>query len=70
MSDGSNDAWRQFFGSRKSQADWEDALWDEDEIDRLISDAFDPVCECGSHRTYGKDCSPQMHSNWCPAKRG
>ncbi len=24
-----------------------------------------PECECGSHKTYGTNCSSDMHSTWC-----
>lgn len=26
----------------------------------------EPRCECGTHKTYGKDCEANMHFNWCP----
>lgn len=26
-------------------------------------------CECGSHKTYGTNCSADMHSTWCPLYR-
>lgn len=25
-----------------------------------------PVCECGSHKTYGNNCSSDIHSTYCP----
>jgi hypothetical protein len=25
----------------------------------------DRKCECGSHKTYGKDCPKDYHSDWC-----
>ena len=25
-------------------------------------------CECGAQKTYGKDCKPKFHSDWCPLK--
>ena len=24
-----------------------------------------PKCECGAHTTYGKDCPPEYHSDYC-----
>ncbi len=24
------------------------------------------VCECGAHKTHGKDCPTDAHSAWCP----
>lgn len=27
------------------------------------------VCECGSSKTYGENCNPEMHSSWCPRSK-
>lgn len=36
----------------------------ERSLDAYLSQ-YEPTCECGAHKAYGKDCALFMHSRWC-----
>lgn len=32
---------------------------------KILTKKVSSHCECGSHETYGIDCKPWVHSDWC-----
>lgn len=65
MSDGLRDALGFIWNNNDEEyVEW---IWDELKQDFKKEkikkdDWFNPVCECGSEKTYGKDAT---HSEWC-----
>lgn len=57
------------------ELDLSDIVWDSEKEEWKESRYRDPlswlrpVCECGSHKTYGTKIPKEQHSEWCPVKR-